>query len=186
MVSWPALSTGKRICGTPSGTPRGTGNGSLQTGYVIAQGDQPGIMGFTNFTFNDGVHNSTAAVPADSVPNPHLLFSHVAHGVNAGTGVPYQTGIALVNPFGAPVEYTLSVYDGTGALVAQTSDTMAPHQKVAKILSHPVAGAGFFTQPLTLGSGHVEVTSDYGLLGFELFFTEDYSQLASVPAQIGN
>jgi hypothetical protein len=53
-------------------------------------------------------------------------------------------------------------------------------------LSHPVAGAGFFTQSLSLGSGHVEVLTDYGLLGFELFFTEDYSQLASVPAQIGN
>lgn len=116
----------------------------------------------------------------------NLLFSHVAHGINAGTGVPYQTGIALVNPFGAPVGCTISVFDGYGALVAQSNDTLAPHQKVAKILSHPVAGAGFFTQPLTLGSGHVEVVSDYGLLDFELFFTEDLSQLASVPAQNGN
>jgi hypothetical protein len=56
-------------------------------------------------------------------------------------------------------------------------------KKIAKILSHPVAGAGFFTQPMSLGSGHVEVTSEYGLIGFELFFTEDLSQLASIPAQ---
>ena len=63
---------------------------------------------------------------------------------------------------------------------------MGPYEKVAKILSHPVVGAGFFTQPLPLASGHIEVTSDYGLLGFELFFTEDYSQLASVPAQVIN
>jgi minor extracellular serine protease Vpr len=164
----------------------GLADGSLQTGYLVVQGDQPGIVGFTNFTFADADRKSTAAVPADSVPSRRLLFSHVAHGVNAGSGVPYQTGIALVNPFGSPVGYTISVYDGDGALVAQATDTLNPHQKVAKILSHQVPGAGYFTQALKLGRGHVEVTSDCGLLGFELFFTEDYSQLASVPAQVGN
>lgn len=164
----------------------GIGTGSLQTGYIVAQSDQPGIMGFTNFTYNDGTHISTAAVPADSVPRQHLLFSHVAHQVPSGSGVPYQTGIALLNPFGTTLGYTISVFDGTGNLLAQTSNTLGPHQKIAKILSHPVVGAGFFTQSLPLGSGHVEVLTDYGLLGFELFFTEDYSQLASVPAQRGN
>lgn len=164
----------------------GIGAGSLQTGYIVAQSDQPGIMGFTNFTYNDGTHISTAAVPADSLPRQHLLFSHVAHQVPSGSGVPYQTGIALLNPFGTALAYTISVFDGTGNLLAQASNTLGPHQKIAKILSHPVAGAGFFTQSLSLGSGHVEVLTDYGLLGFELFFTEDYSQLASVPAQIGN
>jgi len=59
-----------------------------------------------------------------------------------------------------------------------------PGEKIAKLLSHHVPGAGFFTQLLPLGSGHVEVTSDYGLLGFELLFTDTFSQLASVPAQI--
>ncbi len=63
------------------------------------------------------------------------------------------------------------------------SDTLSPGQKVAKLLSHPVAGAGFFTQNLSLAGGHVEVQTDYGLLGFELFFTNTLSQLASVPAQ---
>jgi len=159
---------------------------SVQTGYIVAQSDQPGIMGFTNFTYNDGTHISTAAVPADSVPRQHLLFSHVAHQVPSGSGVPYQTGIALLNPFGTTLGYTISVFDGEGNLLAQASNTLGPHQKIAKILSHAVAGAGFFTQSLPLGSGHIEVLTDYGLLGFELFFTEDYSQLASVPAQVGN
>ena len=90
------------------------------------------------------------------------------------------------NTCASPKPWPDRFVDGNGTLVAQTSDTLAPRQKAAKILSHPVAGIGFFTQPITLGSGHVEVVSDYGLLGFELFFTEDYSQLASVPAQIGN
>jgi hypothetical protein len=176
--------------------------GSTQTGYIVAQGqpitsaslvaqgDQPGIMGFQDFSFNDGSHISDAALPADSVPRRQLFFSHIAHGISTGSGVPYETGIALLNPFGTAVDYTLSVYDGTGALVAQTTDTLSPHQKIAKTLAYPIAGYGFFTQLNTpdgnLGNGHVEVTTNYGLIGLELFFAVDLSQLASVPAQTGN
>jgi len=158
--------------------------GPLQTGYLVAQGDQPGIMGFTDFSYDDGTHSSDATIPADSAPRQNLLFSHIAQGVPAGDGVPYETGIALLNPFGTTVGYTISVYDGKGALVAQAANTIGPHQKVAKILSYPTPGVGFFTQDLVLGNGHIEVSTDYGLLGLELFFTDDVSQLASVPAQI--
>jgi hypothetical protein len=161
-----------------------TASGQLQTGYLIAQGDQPGIMGFTDFAFSDGVHNPDATIPADSVPSSNLIFSHIAQGATAGNGEPYETGIALLNPFGTDVAYTISVYNGAGRLVAQTSSTIGAHQKVAKILSHPTPGVAFFTQDMTLGNGHVEVSTDYGLLGLELFFTDDLSQLASVPAQI--
>ena len=94
------------------------------------------------------------------------------------------TGIALLNPYGVPVRYNLKVYNGAGAKQAEMSDVLNPGQKVAKLLSYPTPGAGFFTQSLPLGNGHVEVVSDYGLLGFELFFAEDVSQLVSVPAQI--
>jgi minor extracellular serine protease Vpr len=158
--------------------------GSLRTGYLVAEADQPGIMGFTDYSYDDGVHSSDATIPADSVPSQTLLFSHIAEGVNAGTGVPYRTGIALLNPYGTQVTYTIRVYDGAGTLVAQAENTIAPHQKVAKILSYPDAGVGFFAPDMILGNGHVEVTTDYGLLGLELFFTEDISQLASVPAQV--
>jgi minor extracellular serine protease Vpr len=153
-------------------------SGSLQTGYLIAQGDRPGLMGFTDYTFSDGIHNPEAIIPADSVPRNKLIFSHIAQGVNG-----YETGIALLNPFGTEVPYIISVYDGTGKLVGQAVSIIGPHQKVAKILSYPDAGAGFFTQNMILGNGHVEVTTDYGLTGLELFFTADLSQLASVPAQ---
>jgi parallel beta-helix repeat protein len=164
----------------------GIGSGALTTGYVVAESDQAGVQGFTAFSYNDGIHQSAAAVPVDSVPRQHLLFSHVAHQVPAGSGESYLTGVALLNPFGTTIDYTMQVFDGSGNLVAQMSDVLAPHQKVAKILSHPQAGAGFFTQSLPLSSGHIEVLTSYGLLGFELFFTQDLSLLASVPAQIGN
>ncbi|HYK88717.1 MAG TPA: S8 family serine peptidase [Acidobacteriota bacterium] len=161
----------------------GLGPGSVQTGYVIAQSDKAGFVGFTAFTYNDGVHQSTATLAADSIPIRNLIFSHVAHQVPAAVGRTYQTGVALLNPFGAKVDFTMSVYNGSGALVAQKSDSLAPHQKLTKYLSHSVPGAGYFTQPLPLGSGHIEVKSDYGILGLELFFTEDFSQLAGVSAQ---
>jgi minor extracellular serine protease Vpr len=158
--------------------------GPIQAGYLIAQSDQAGIMGFTDFSYSDGGRNSDATIPADSVPSRRLLFSHIAHGVSAGTGVPYQTGIALLNPFGTTVSYTISVYNGAGTLVAHAQKTIGPHEKVAKLLSFSDPGIGFFDQNLLLGNGHIEVTSDYGLMGLELFFTEDLSQMASVPAQI--
>jgi minor extracellular serine protease Vpr len=164
----------------------GIGAGQLVTGYVIAESDQPQIQGFTQFTYSSGQNSSSAVVPADSTPRGKLLFSHVAHQVSAGAAGTYQTGIALLNPFGVPVDYVLRVYDAAGTKIAERTDTLAPGQKIAKILSHPVAGAGFFTQALPLASGHVEVETvqkNYALFGFELFFTETFSQLASVPAQ---
>jgi parallel beta-helix repeat protein len=164
----------------------GIGSGPLTTGYVVAQSDQAGVQGFTAFAYNDGIHQSAAAVPVDSVPRQHLLFSHVAHQAPAGSGETYLTGVAILNPFGTTIDYTIQVFDGSGNLVAQKSDVLAPHQKVAKILSHPQAGAGFFTQAMPLSNGHIEVLTSYGVLGFELFFTQDLSQIASVPAQIAN
>jgi minor extracellular serine protease Vpr len=161
-------------------------DGPLRTGYLVAESTQPGMMGYTNFRYNDGVVTSDANIPADSAPNRRLLFSHIAQGVSAGNGVPYNTGIALLNPFGTTVSYTISIYDGSGKLVATADQTIPPHKKVAKILTYPEEGIGFFSEDLILGNGHVEVTSDYGLIGLELFFTEDLSQLASVPSQVGD
>ncbi len=162
------------------------GQGSLVTGYVIAESDQSGIQGFASYRFDDGTHQSAAAVPFDSVLRQRLLFSHVVHQVPASGGGTYQTGVALLNPFGVPVEYTIRVYDSPGNVVAERKDILGPRQKVAKILSHPVAGAGFFTQSLPLSSGHIEVLTDYGLMGLEVFFTEDLSQLVIVRAQSAN
>jgi hypothetical protein len=160
--------------------------GNLFTGYIIVESDQAGITGFCAFSYDDGSVQSNAAVPGESVAQQKLLFSHVAHQVPAGSGGNYQTGIALLNPFGTTVPYTMRVFDGTGNKVAEMTDVLGPHAKVARLLSHPAAGAGFFTQSISLGSGHIEVTADYPLLGFELFFTERLTQLASVPAQTAN
>jgi minor extracellular serine protease Vpr len=154
-------------------------DGPLKQGYLVAQSDQEGIMGFTDFSCNNGLYTPDATIPADSVPSRRLLFSHVAQGVGG-----YMTGIALLNPFGTSFNYTISVYNGAGTLIAKADKIIGPHEKVSKVLTHPQPDAGFFTFTGNLGQGHVEVTSDYGLIGLELFFTDNLSQLASVPAQI--
>ncbi len=157
---------------------------SVSTGYVTVLSDQGGLVGFTTFRYDDGRVRSAAAVPATSVPRQKLLFSHIAHQVAAGSGGTYQTGIALLNPFAVPAQYTIRVFNSAGVKLAEKTGSIGAGEKIAKILSHAAEGAGFFTQPLPLSGGHVEVTSDYGLIGFEWFLTEDLSQLASVPAQI--
>lgn len=162
------------------------GGGDLITGYVIAQSDQPGIMGFSAFDYDNGSVHSSAAVPAENMPRSKLLFSHIAHQVAAGSGGNYLTGIALLNPYGAAITYTLKVFDSSGTEVAEMNNVLGPHAKVAKLLSSPAAGAGFFTQQMPLSRGHIEVTTDYQLLGFEVFFTESLTQLAAVMAQFPN
>jgi minor extracellular serine protease Vpr len=159
----------------------GISNGTTQSGYIVAQSDQAGIVGFVDFSFNDGVHISDAALPAGSLPLRHLVFAHVANG----TSTPYTTGVGLLNPFGTAVSYTISVFDESGNQIAQNPGTLGPHQKVAKLLSSSSLDSGFFTQPIELAGGHIEVTTDYGLLGLSLFFKADLSQLSSIPAQSG-
>jgi len=160
--------------------------GGIMTGYIIAQSDQAGVQGYTAYTYNDGIHRSAAATLVDSAPRRRLLFSHVANQIPAESGGDYLTGIALLNTFGTSIDYTMTLYDGYGNLVAQKTDTLAPRQKISKLLSYSAPGSAFFTGSTPLSNGHVEVTSSYGLVGYETFFNEDLSQIASVPAQIGN
>jgi hypothetical protein len=161
----------------------GLSTGPLVSGYVVVESDRAGIAGFCSFRYDNGLVQSSAAVPAISLPQQKLLFSHVAHQVPAGAVGNYLTGIALLNPFGTPISYTMRVFDAAGTEIAKTTGALEPHQKIARILSHPIPGVAFFTQPISLAGGHIEITTDYQLMGFELFFTEDVSQLAAVVAQ---
>jgi hypothetical protein len=160
----------------------GIAAGPVTTGYIVANGDQPGITGFIELDFSDTVH-SAAAVPADSVPHKKLVFSHVASQFPSASGVFWESGLVLMNPLATAVQYTVNVYDGSGAPIATMTDKLAPGEMTARILSHPVAGTGFFTQPISLGSGHIEIQSDHALFGLEALFTDDISLMVLTPAQ---
>jgi minor extracellular serine protease Vpr len=152
----------------------GIAGGPVTTGYIVANGDQPGITGFVELDFSGTVH-SAAAVPADSLPHKKLVFSDVANQVPSGSGILYETGLVLMNPLETAVQYTLNVYDGSGARKATMTGQLSPGEMTARLLSHPAAGAGFFSQPISLGSGHIEIQSDHGLFGLETLFTDDLS-----------
>jgi hypothetical protein len=160
-----------------------------QVGYLVAQGDQPGIMGYTDFTYSNGSHSADASLPADSVPSTGFFFSQIANGVASNTGAKFWTGIALVNPYGTQVPYTMTVYDPSGNPIATGSYTLGPHQKVSKVLCYPGdsdPNSVFFAPNstlLNLSHGYVEVSSSYGIIGLAIYYTEDLSQMASVPAQ---
>ena len=164
----------------------GIGQGGLMTGYIIAHSDQAGIQGYTAYMYDDGIHRSAAATIVDSTPSKRLLFSHVANKIPAKSGGEYLTGIALLNPYGTRIDYTMKLYDGDGYLMAQKTSSLAARQKVAKLLSYPEPGSAFFAGSIPIANGHVEVTSSYGLVGYETFFSTDMSQIASVPAQTGD
>ena len=176
----------------------GLGPGGIITGYIIATSDQPGITGFSAFNYTNGSVSSVSAVPSQSVPQPMLIFSHIANLWPSGTpNDPYLTGIALLNPYGTQVGYLMKVFDGSGNEVGEMTDILGPYQKVSRLLSWSTPGAGFFTSSdstFQLGSGHIEVTAldpttgsaGYQLLGFEMFFTLSQSQLAAVMAQFPN
>ncbi len=176
----------------------GLSSGGILTGYIIVTSDQPGITGFSAFNYTSGSISSVSAVPSQSVPQPMLIFSHIANQWPSGTpNDPYLTGIALLNPYGTQVGYLMKVFDGSGNEVGEMTDILGPYQKVSRLLSWSTPGAGFFTSSdstFQLGSGHIEVTAldpttgtaGYQLLGFEMFFTLSQSQLAAVMAQFPN
>jgi len=163
--------------------------GAVQVGYLIAQGDQPGLMGYTDFTYSNGSHSADASLPADSVPSTGFFFSQIANGVASNTGAKFWTGIALVNPYGTQVPYTMTVYDPSGNIIATGNYTLGPHQKVSEVLCYPgdsdLNSVFFAPNPtlLNLLHGYVEVSSSYGIIGLAIYYTEDLSQMASVPAQ---
>jgi hypothetical protein len=173
----------------------GLSSGSIIDGYIVVTSDQPGITGFNEFSYTSGNIYSVSAVPSESVPQPLLIFSHIANQVASGrTNDPYLTGIALLNPYGTTVGYDMKVLDGSGNQIAENIGSLGPYQKVSRLLSWPTPGAAFFTQSIQLGSGHIEVTAldpttgapGYQLLGFEMFFTQSGSMLAAVMAQFPN
>jgi minor extracellular serine protease Vpr len=156
--------------------------GQVTTGYIVANGDQPGITGFIELDYSASIR-SAAAVPADSVPHKKLIFSDVANQTPSGSGIPYETGLVLMNPFATAVQYTVDVYDGSGALVATMTGKLSPGEMAARMLSHPAAGSGFFTQPISLASGHIEIQSDHAVFGLETLFTDDLSIMILTPPQ---
>lgn len=154
---------------------------STVVGYIVATSSVGGVLGFTNFTYQEV---TSAAVPVDVAPRTSLVLSQVANDVEAGGGRTFITGVAVANVSATQTAtYTLTVRDGLGNTVASSNFSLAPGAKVSKILSFPDPSVAFFTSPVRLGNGYITITSNIGIFGFELFFTNTLDVIAAVPGQ---
>jgi hypothetical protein len=161
----------------------GLSTSALTTGYIVATSDETGLMGFTDFVYGNNLASS--ATPIQTSPALTLTFSHLAHQTPAAAGKSWITGIALLNSSSSDsASVRMKVRKADGSEIANTAFTLRPREKASKLLSYPTAGPGFFTQDISIAGGQVEVQSSIPLYGFEMFFTDDVSQIVSVPAQI--
>lgn len=154
----------------------------VEVGYITvsAPGGLSGIAGLTHFMFK---HESAAVSPGERTPRTTLTFSHIANDIAAARGKTFLTGLTLVNPTETAAELKVTVYDKNGAALVERPIRLGARHKISRLLSgDPTAGA-FFSSPLSANSGYIVVTSDQPLFGFELFFTDDLSLMAAVPAQ---
>ncbi|MGI8785543.1 MAG: M64 family metallopeptidase [Acidobacteriota bacterium] len=143
-------------------------------------GGMKGVAGLTEFSLG-----KDAAISAgERTARNTLTFSHLANDVPAGGGRTFLTGLTLVNPSELPAQYTITVFSKAGKVIAERRMSLGGKQKISALLSgDPSTGGAFFPNPLSAGSGYIIVKSDQPLFGFELFFTDDVTLLAAVPAQ---
>lgn len=151
---------------------------SLLTGYLkldVASFSQgpfvtvPLIVGSVRFSAADGY--ASASLPLFLAPAKDFVYSHVAQ--NQG----YFTGIALLNNNATTSAITIEVHAKNGTLVGTNIQTLAPGQKIAKLLYEMI--------PATSDQigGFVHITSSQPINSFALFGTNDGKSLSAIPPQ---
>ena len=151
---------------------------SLLTGYLkldVAPYNQgpfvtvPLVVGSVRFSAANGF--ASAALPLFLAPSSDFVYSHVAQNLG------YYTGITYLNNNPTPTGVTTQVYTRSGTLVGSYTMTLAPGQKVAKLVYELVpSSAG------QLG-GYVRIRSDHPINSFSLFGTNDGRSLSAIPPQ---
>ena len=143
--------------------------GTVVSGWILAEVNQPGLVGSAEFQVYDGKGMST--VPLQSAPSSDMVFSHVAEGLGL------STGLVLVNSGAQDAAVTVKVFDKDGQLNA-TNDLQVPAGgRIAGLLPDLIPGLGD-----QIG-GYVTVHSDADLVGLELFYADNLEYIAAVEAQ---
>jgi hypothetical protein len=97
------------------------------TGWVQVVGTLP-ITGFAAYA--DSVAGGLAVVPAGT-SQTNLFFSHIADGPPQ-----WQTGLALLNASDAVAAVGVYAINPSGALIGSANLTIAPGQKLAKVIDN--------------------------------------------------
>ncbi len=139
------------------------------TGWILIETDISGIVG------NAEVHSVSGQAMTSFLlqgsPMESFVFSHVVQRFGI------STRLILLNPGPAAANVQVEVYRSDGSLLDALSLSIAPSQRESRLLKE------LFPRLPDLIGGSIQVSSDQGLIGLELFFATNPHFLASVPAQ---
>ncbi len=159
-------------------------NGALPNGAVWAKlketNERVALAGTEVFGRVDGVRQVAGLSLADAErDNPNftyirqnLYFTHIARDT-----AQFWTGIALVNIDSAPAGMLVRGYGPGGELIGEKSLTLQPEEKIVELAEQFLVGIG---SPANVD--WVEIETDSGIVGYELFGTHDGARLAGFEA----
>ncbi len=139
------------------------------SGWILIESDIPGIVG--NAEVNSVSGQAMTSILLQGPPMDTFVFSHVVQRFGI------STRLILLNPGPATTNVQIEVYGSDGSLLDGLSLSIAPSQRESRLLKELFPGL-----PDLIG-GSIQVSSDQGLIGLELFFATNPHFLASVPAQ---
>ena len=138
------------------------------TGWILIETDISGVVG------NAEVHSVSGQAMTSFLlqgsPMERFVFPHVVQRFGI------STRLILLNPGPATANVQVEVYRSDGSLLDGLSLSIAPSQRESRLLKE------LFPRLPDLIEGSIQVSSDQGLIGLELFFANNPHFLASVPA----
>lgn len=159
-------------------------NGALPSGAVWAKlketNERVALAGTEVFGRVDGIRQVAGLSLADAErDNPNftyirqnLYFTHIARDT-----AQFWTGIALVNIDSAAAGMIVRGYGPGGVLIGEKSLTLQPEEKIVELAEQFLVGIG---SPANVD--WVEIETDSGIVGYELFGSHDGARLAGFEA----
>ena len=139
------------------------------TGWILIETDIPGIVG--NAELHSVSGQAMTSFLFQGPPMETFVFSHVVQRFGI------STRLILLNPGPATANVQVEVYRSDGSLLDGLSLSILPSQRESRLLKE------LFPHLPDLIGGSIQVSSDQGLIGLELFFANNPHFLASVSAQ---
>jgi len=139
------------------------------TGWILIETDIPGVVG--NAEVHSVAGQAMTSFLLQGSPMESFVFSHVVQRFGI------STRLILLNPGPATANVQVEVYRSDGSLLDGLSLSIPPSQRESRLLKE------LFPHLPDLIGGSIQVSSDQGLIGLELFFANNPHFLASVPAQ---
>ena len=141
----------------------------LITGWIKAESSNTGIIGNVTFGTPDG--RLLASLPLEDRKSTDVVFSHVAQGAG------FYTGIGILNPNQEPTDVTIEVFGPQGTSAGQTTVTLTPGERAAKLLNELIPGSSEQV------GGFVTLESSQEIIAFQFFGNDESTFLSAVPAQ---